>query len=87
MYMYYMYAGASPVGITGLLTNYAAYQRWVRTASERGKYYKSALDMCGLSASDGTRDGKHHETSAAEITRGKGIIITVPGCTNKFFCE
>ncbi|KAK3084587.1 hypothetical protein FSP39_015968 [Pinctada imbricata] len=70
--------GANPVGITGLLTNYSAYQRWIRTASERSKYYEATLDMCGISDhSDESKAGSHRETSALEIKRGEAAVQRV----------
>ena len=39
--------GAGGAGITGLLTNEGAYQRWIIGASERAKYYTDMMQMCG----------------------------------------
>ena len=44
--------GAGGAGLTGILENYGAYQRWIRTTSERTKYYQATLEMTGMS-----RDG------------------------------
>ena len=67
-------AGANPVGITGLLTNYAAYQQWIRTSSERAKYFRATLDMCGLLGNEDMHTSYHPETRAREIYRSEQAV-------------
>ena len=38
-------AGGGSAGLSGLLSNYDAYQRWVRAAHERVQIVKGALAM------------------------------------------
>jgi hypothetical protein len=38
-------AGGGSAGLSGLLSNYDAYQRWVRAAHERVQFVKVALAM------------------------------------------
>ena len=37
--------GGTGVGVTGILRNQDAYQRWIRTTHVRTKYYQTTLAM------------------------------------------
>lgn len=53
---------------TGILENYDAYQRWIRTTSERSKNKQATLEMSGMSVDiDSSKSGKHHELLKPEI--------------------
>ena len=41
-------AGAGGFGLTGLFAKEEAYQRWIKTAPERAKYYQLTSEMCGF---------------------------------------
>ena len=41
-------AGGVGAGLTGITTNYAAYQRWIKTMHERCKYLKSTFCLAKL---------------------------------------
>ena len=78
MRFYKSKSGANPVGLTGLLTNYKAYQRWIRTTSERALFYQGLLDMCGLTQSESdSNTQKHRETSQREIDKNEKAIQRV----------
>ena len=64
-------AGGTGAGITGLLRNYSAYQRWIQTSSERSKYYEATLQMCGIERSSGTA---HHDTFPAAIRMSEDAV-------------
>jgi hypothetical protein len=51
-------AGGGSAGLSGLLSNYDAYQRWVRAAHERVQFVKGALAMVDMLADDS--DAKKH---------------------------
>ena len=44
--------GGAGGGSAGLLSNYDAYQRWVRVAHERVQFVKGALAMVDMLADD-----------------------------------
>ena len=70
--------GAGGAGLTGILENYGLYQRWIRTTSERSKYYQATLEMCGLTGSqDGSKHGKHHEESKSEVKQSEAAVQRV----------
>lgn len=67
--------GAGGSGLTGLLQNVEAYQRWIRTASERSKFYQSTLEMAGMVGDeDNTRQGRHRELGVSEIRRSESAV-------------
>ena len=41
-------SGGKGAGLFGLENNYNAYQRWVRTASERSKFVSKTLNMADM---------------------------------------
>ena len=41
-------SGSSGAGLTGLQTNYSAYQRWTRSASERVKYLQAIYSLADM---------------------------------------
>ena len=54
--------GAGGFGLTGLFNNEDAYQRWIKTAAERAKFYKSSMEMCGFNTDpDGDIQGLHRD--------------------------
>ena len=62
--------GAGGAGLTGILENYGAYQRWIRTTSERAKYYQATLEMTGMSNDTDTcsfKSDKHREQLPSEV--------------------
>jgi hypothetical protein len=60
-------AGTSSAEISGLLTNYHAYQRWVRTTHARSLYVDATLDMVNkLDSGDGT---KHRDVRPTEVKK------------------
>ena len=81
--------GAGGAGLSGILNNYGAYQRWIRTASERTKYYEAALEMAGMVGDeDSIKNGKHRELFESEIKRSEGAVQrtleTIEGWLNPF---
>ena len=62
------HGGSAGSGITGLLTNLNAYQRWVRSTHARSQFAKVALQMMG-ERSSGT-DNTHRDLRPTEVLRG-----------------
>ena len=59
-------AGGGSAGLSGLLSNYNAYQRWVRAAHERAQFVKGALAMVDMLA-ENSDVRKHRDLRTAEI--------------------
>ena len=81
--------GAGGAGLSGMLNNYGAYQRWIRTASERTKYYEATLEMAGMIGDeDSIKNGKHRELCESEIKRSEDAVQrtldTIQGWLNPF---
>ena len=60
--------GGSGTGITGILTNPEAYQRWVRTTHARSQYVNAMLNMADMQES-GAND--HRDLSTSEIKKSE----------------
>ncbi|GFR63838.1 hypothetical protein ElyMa_000165100 [Elysia marginata] len=76
--------GAGGAGVSGLLENYGAYQRWIKTTSERAKYFESTLEMCGFPSNEETKHGKHYELSSSEMDRGEAAVKRAMGAIKGF---
>lgn len=61
------------VGVTGLLTNYNAYQRWVRTTHARSQYADVTFQMAGLKKEDSSKT-KHRDLTDAEIRKSEKTV-------------
>jgi hypothetical protein len=61
-------AGGSGKGVSGLLTNYNSYQRWVRTTHARSQYVNATLNMADM-LSDSSEGVKHRDVRPAEVLR------------------
>ena len=67
-------AGGSGAGLSGILSNYNAYQRWVRTMHERSQYVNVTLNMADmLSGSEGGR--QHHDVRPSEIQKSEQNVL------------
>ena len=51
--------GGTGAGLSGILKNQEAFQRWTRTTSERTKYYQTTLSLADMSTE--TCDGSSHK--------------------------
>ena len=74
-------AGGGSAGLSGLLSNYDAYQRWVRAAHERVQFVKGALAMVDILADDSDAK-KHRNLRRTEIER-----LAIVGFINPFEME
>ena len=52
-------SGGCGAGLTGILTNFSAYQRWVKTTHERAQYVDVTRAKAGLETE--SYDGQHHK--------------------------
>lgn len=62
--------GSSGAGTSGILTNYEAYQRWVRTTHLRSLYVDAALAMAGM-VDDDNSGTCHHDLRPREINKSE----------------
>ena len=68
--------GSGGTGMIGILHNEDAYQRWVRTARERVKFYQAALQMAGMEPNNITNK-EHKENRLSEIKKSANFITQV----------
>ena len=69
-------AGGGSAGLSDLLSNYDAYQRWVRGAHERVQFVKGALAMVDMLADDSDAK-KHCDLCRTEIERSEANVVKV----------
>ena len=62
-------------GLTGILNNQDAYQRWVKTARERAKFYQATLQMANMSVN--SKENQHKDTRSSEILKSEKFILQV----------
>ena len=79
-------AGGSGAGVSGLLSNYNTYQRWVRTTHERSQFVNATLNFVGMG--DTTDGMKHRDLRPTEIKRSEKFVskaeATIRSFTNPF---
>ena len=63
-------SGSSGAGLTGLQTNYGAYQRWVRSSSERAKFLQAMYKVADM-ADDQHVGNQHRDVRIAEKRRSE----------------
>ena len=66
--------GGTSAGLSGVLKNQEAYQRWTRTMSEHTKYYQSTLSLTDMTTEicDGS---SHKDLRKAEIAKNEKQVI------------
>ena len=69
--------GGCGSGMIGILNNQDAYQRWVKTAQERVKYYQATLQMAGMGPDNTKTNNSHKETRPSEITKSAQFVMQV----------
>ena len=67
-------AGGSGAGLSGLLSNYSAYQRWIRTTHERSQYVNATLNMADMLS--GSEEGSHHRDVRPTEIRNSEISVS-----------
>ena len=70
-FMKFSKCGVVGAGISGLLCNCSAYQRWIRNSSEPSKFHKATLEMCGLE--ENSKD-YHHKTIPSAISKSEAAV-------------
>jgi hypothetical protein len=68
--------GGGSAYLSGLLSNYDAYQRWVRAFHERVQFVKGALAMLDMLADDSDAK-KHRDLRRSEIERSEANVVKV----------
>ena len=66
--------GGTGAGLSGILKNQEAYQRWTRTMSEHTKYYQATLSLADMTTEicDGS---SHKDLRKAEIAKSEKQVI------------
>ena len=65
--------GSCGAGLTGILTNFNAYQRWVKTTRERAQYVDVTYAIAGMK-SDLQGGSKHKDLRKAEIKKSERCV-------------
>lgn len=65
-------AGSCGAGVSGILTNYEAYQRWVRTTHARSLYVDATLSLVNMLDSADTTT--HRSVRPSEIRKGEELV-------------
>ena len=80
-------SGSSGAGLTGLQTNYGAYQRWTRSASERAKYLQATYSLADM-VDDQYVGKEHRDNRNAEKRRSERhvskTVQTIESFNNPF---
>ena len=66
--------GGSSAGLSGILMNYNAYQRWVRTAHERTKYVECTRRMIEMTP-DQNRDQIHKDVRPSQMKKNEQDVV------------
>lgn len=75
-------SGSSGAGLTGLQTNFNAYQRWAKSAKERAKFLLATYSLADL-IDDHAQGNKHRDLRPAEKRRGeKQVTRTMAAITS-----
>ena len=77
-------AGGRGAGLTGLLNNYEAFQRWVKKTHQRSLYVDASFSMAGLrNEYTDEKQAKHRDLRPAEIVKSeKAVQRTMEAVTN-----
>ncbi len=67
------HGGAGSAGLTGILTNYNSYQRWVRTTHVRTQFKEETLNMADM-LPESQGNVKHHDLRPREIQRSEKCV-------------
>ena len=75
--------GSSGAGLTGLQTNYGAYQRWTRSASERAKYLQATYSLADM-VDDQYVGKEHRDNRNAEKRRSERHVSNTAQAIESF---
>ena len=75
--------GSSGAGLTGLQTNYVAYQRWTRSASERAKYLQATYSLADM-VDDQYVGKEHRDNRNAEKRRSERHVSNTAQAIESF---
>ena len=76
-------AGGSGAGVSGVLTNHDAYQRWVRTTHARSQYVNTTLSMADM-LSGSTEGIKHRDLRPAEVLKSEKLVCRTMEAVESF---
>ena len=76
-------AAAAGAGLTGIASNYPAYQRWAMTTHQRTKYMRMTMDMAGM-ARGSEVNTQHHDLRPAEVTRSEKSVARALAAVESF---
>lgn len=75
-------SGSSGAGLSGIQTNYGAYQRWVRSSSERAKFLHATYKLADM-ADDQYAGNQHRDVRSSEKKRSeRQVRRTVEAISN-----
>jgi hypothetical protein len=63
--------GGASAGLSGIQTNYNAYQRWCKTTKERAKYLQAAHEMAEMFDNDSDSAPNHRDVRVTEKRRSE----------------
>ena len=69
--------GSGGAGMIGILNNQDAYQRWVKTAKERVKFYQATLQMAGMLPDSSKANNTHKDNRSSEIKKSENFVAKV----------
>ena len=75
--------GSGVTGLTGITTNYNAYQRWVRTLHQRTLYTNATFHMTDMLTESNEGD-KHKDMRPWETRRSKRNVKSTTGAIESF---
>ena len=76
-------AGGGATGVSGITTNYDAYQRWIRTTHARSQYVNATLSMADM-LSGSTSGTKHHDVRPAEVLKSERLVAKAEEAVESF---
>ena len=80
-------AGGSVVGITGILTNFNAYQRWAKTAHEHAQYVAATFHMVDM-LSEYSEHTKRKDFQPAKVQKSVAKVCeAIKGFTDPYAVE
>ena len=76
------HGGSAGSGVTGLLTNFNAYQRWARSTHARSQYVNVALQMVGERSNN--LEGTHRDLRPTEVSRSNRHVMKAREAVKSF---
>ena len=75
--------GSGGTGLSGIATNYSAYQRWVKTLHQRTLYTTATFHMADM-LTESNEDDKHRDLRPSEIRRSEKCVKNATEAVKSF---